>query len=201
MPGSISGPQLGEAAHRLLKNSLNIKSSPTSSGYSGQMLHRNHPNNNATYRPRAVGPLGYDPRFSKDPVYYHTPEGIVRSPKPSYASNGYQGNKQNFKAQERFSYQEQYLNIGNGMSNLTIDGGARSQQNAVMPMRMPNPGQSPNVRQQFMQNVGPPPSPPSRWIARSTVGTTSMKQDKQIKQVYQIKSRTSQNMSDSGLQQ
>lgn len=165
------------------------------------MLHRNYPSNHAPYRPRAAGPLGYEPRFPKDPKYYHAPEAIVRSPKPSYVSNGYQGNRQNFKTQERFSYQDQYLNIGNGMSNLTIDGGARSRQHTTTPMRMPNPGQAPNLQQQFVQNIGPPPSPPSRWISRSTVGTTSMKQDKQIKQVYQIKSRAPQNISDSGSQQ
>lgn len=201
VPGSISGPQLGEAAHRLLRNSLNVKSSQVSSGFSGQTLHRNYPSNHATYRPRAAGPLGYETRFSKDPNYYHAPEGIVRSPKPGYASNGYQGNRQNFKAQERSSYQEQYLNIGNGMSSMTIDGGARSRQHATTPMRMPNPGQLPNLQQQFIENIGPPPAPPSRWISGSTVGTTSMKQDKQVKQVYQIKSRTSQVIPDSGSQQ
>lgn len=87
------------------------------------------------------------------------------------------------------------------MSGLTVDGGSRSRHDAMAPMQMPNPGQSPNLRQQYMQNIGPPPSPPSRWISRSTVGTTSVKQDKQVKQVYQIKSRTSQNISDSGSQQ
>ncbi|KAL8117034.1 hypothetical protein AgCh_023282 [Apium graveolens] len=201
VPGSISGPQLGEAAHRLLRNSLNVKSSQISSGFSGQTLHRNYPSNHATYRPRAAGPLGYEPRFSKDPNYYHAPEGIVRSPKPSYASNGYQGTRQNFKGQERFSYQDQCLNIGNGMSSLTMDGGGRSRQHIAAPMRMPNPGQSPNLQQQFVQNIGPPPSPPSRWISGSTVGTTSIKQEKQVKQVYQIKSRTSQGIPDSISQQ
>lgn len=164
------------------------------------MLHQNHPSNQTTYKPRAAGPLGYETRFSNNPNYYYAPEGTVRSPKPNYASNGYQGNKQNFKAQERVSYQEKLLNIGNGMSSLTVDG-ARNRPNAMTPMRMPNPGQSSNPQQQFIQNIGPPPSPPSRWISRSTVGTTSMKQDKQIKQVYQIKNRTPQNISDSGSQQ
>lgn len=50
--GAISGPTLGEAAYRLVQNTLNIKSE--------QMSYRNFRGNQAINRPRPAGPPGYE---------------------------------------------------------------------------------------------------------------------------------------------
>ncbi|XP_071737967.1 5'-3' exoribonuclease 4-like [Rutidosis leptorrhynchoides] len=44
VPGAIHGNVLGEAAHRLLNNSLNIRSSSNSHGFYDQSQYRNGPN-------------------------------------------------------------------------------------------------------------------------------------------------------------
>lgn len=165
------------------------------------MWHRNSPVNHVAQRPRAAGPSGYERGFSEDPSYFHAPQGVMGSPRFGLAQNGFQGKRQNFKAQERHLHQEQYHNLGNGMSNLTLDGGVRTRTNAMTFPRMPNSGQSPNARHQFAQNIGPPPSPPRRWICRPTSGTSGMYEKQQVKQVYQIKSHVPQNLSDPGFQQ
>lgn len=203
--GAISGPMLGEAAHRLLKNTLNIKHNNTTSPGFLEPPHRNWQNNHLLQRPRQ--PSGYGRGFYDDSNYvngHHNPRG----------SNMYElqqgNNRQNFKGQERYSsYEEQqyHQNLTNGISSLTIDGGVRmrTQAAAVVPQahRMPNPrGQvASSSRHQFVQNLAPPPSPPPTWIGRPVVpGSTGM-HEKQVKKVYLAKSRLPQSCSDPGLPQ
>ncbi|KAK2991443.1 hypothetical protein RJ640_028526 [Escallonia rubra] len=202
VPGAISGSLLGEAAHRLLKNTLNIKPNGTSSGVLEQMSYRNSAGNHVVHRPRPAGPSGYEKGFFEDPNSFHghRPRGVMDTPRFAGPHNEFQGNRLNFRAQERTLYQEQYNNLRNGMSNMAIEGSIRTRSPAVMAPRMPNSGQVLNTRHQFVQNAGPPPSPPTRWISKLSGGNSGMN-EKQVKKVYQVKSRVSQNSTDNGFQQ
>ncbi|XP_055835071.1 5'-3' exoribonuclease 4 isoform X1 [Solanum dulcamara] len=234
VPGAIAGTSLGEAAHRLLKNTLNIKPGGTNFGVLDQSYSRNFPGNHVLNRPRPAGPSGYEggfydqmshrnlspnhrPRFPgpagrasgffEDPTYFpcnFMPRG--ESGNPRYAPSPYelQNTRQNFRMQDRHSYQDQYYSMRNEMSVLTIESGARSMPYSTV-ARMPNFGQLSNVcpPPPFTQNVGPLPSPPLQWINKPARGATVMHlkhqetskgtaYDKQVKQVYQIKSRPTQ---------
>ncbi|KAK3020390.1 hypothetical protein RJ639_046123, partial [Escallonia herrerae] len=186
VPGAISGSLLGEAAHRLLKNTLNIKPNGTSSGVLEQMSYRNSAGNHVVYRPRPAGPSGYEKGFFEDPNSFHGhhPRGVMDTPRFAGPHNEFQGNRLNFRAQERTLYEEQYNNLRNGMSNMAIEGAIRTRSPAVMALRMPNSGQVLNTRHQFVQNVAPPPSPPTRWISKFSAGNSGMN-EKQVKKVYQ----------------
>ncbi|KAK3009578.1 hypothetical protein RJ639_014266 [Escallonia herrerae] len=202
VPGAISGSLLGEAAHRLLKNTLNIKPNGTSSGVLEQISYRNSAGNHVVHRPRPAGPSGYEKGFFEDPNSFHghRPRGVMDTPRFAGPHNEFQGNRLNFRAQERILYQEKYNNLRNGMSNMAIEGASRTRSPAVMAPRMPNSGQVLNTHHQFVQNVGPPPSPPTRWISKFSAGNSGMN-EKQVKKVYQVKSRVSQSSTDNGFQQ
>ncbi|KAL3537892.1 hypothetical protein ACH5RR_001258 [Cinchona calisaya] len=213
--GAISGPSLGEAAHRLLKNTLNIKSNDFYSGMMDQKSNQNFPGNHVPNRPRPAGPLG-EKGFSEQMTYRSTlGNNMVNKPRPpgpsgyggfieqsnyfngynnargilggqAYASPEFSGNKQNFRAQFRYPPQHQHHNLRNGMSALTIEGGTQTRPNAALSPRMPNSGQSPHMRHHYVQSIGPPPSPPSKWISKPSSGT-ALGFEKQVKKVYQVK--------------
>ncbi|XP_076887419.1 5'-3' exoribonuclease 4 [Bidens hawaiensis] len=180
VPGAIHGNMLGEAAHRLLNNSLNIK--PNSPGFYDQSQYRNYPPNNLQHRPRSSGPSGYGRNYNDDPNYYNgypNPRGPM--PKPRFGPtppNQFQPNRPSFKQQESYTYQNQYQDITNGMAGLSMEGGPRSRQ---YPARMAQP----NPRNQTVGNL---PTPPPTWIGRPTVD-----ENQQVKNAYQIKTRVSQN--------
>ncbi|KAK9292256.1 hypothetical protein L1049_020220 [Liquidambar formosana] len=216
VPGAICGPLLGEAAHRLLKNTLNIKPNGSSSGLLEQPSYRNFPSNYTVNRTRPAGPSGYERGFSEDLSYYNghynNPRGIMGSPRFPPNPNQMQGNRQNFRTQDRFTYQEETDNLRTGMSALKMEESVRTRPQAVMSPRMPNSGHSPNLHNQFVQNVGPLPAPPPKWINKPAAvnGSTYHRQqdtasvgsyEKQVRQVYQVKTRGPQNQSDSGYQQ
>lgn len=173
MHGAIAGPRLGEAAHRLVNNTLNLKANGSpSGGFSGQYPTMSRP----------AGPSGYERGFRQEGNYYDNnsfnPQGIMgrpRFPPP----NGYQNERQNSRAPN----QEQYRNMKIGMSSLD--------ENSV---RMGNPSQ------QYSQYTSPLPAPPSMWIDKpvnSNGGMYTWQQDamsheKPGKKVYQIKSRSPQ---------
>lgn len=229
VPGAIAGPSLGEAAHRLLKNTLNIKPGGTNFGALDQSYSRNIPGNHVLSRPRPAGLSGYEGGFydqmsrrnlspnhrSRFPGPAGRASGFFEDPyfpsncmprgasgNPRYAPSPYelQNTRQNFRMQDRHSYQDQYHSMRNEMSVLTIESGARTRPYSTVP-RMPNSGQLSDVHPPpFTQNVGPLPSPPLQWINKPARGATAMYikhqetstgmgYDKQVKQVYQIKSR------------
>lgn len=108
--------------------------------------------------------------------------------------------RQNFRTQDKIHYQEQYHNLRSGMSTLTMEENARSKPPAMMSPRIPNSGNTTNPPTQFMQNMGPLPSPPPQWINRAVTAnggmyvgqleTTSGGQfEKQGKKIYQVKTR------------
>lgn len=191
--GSISGPRLGEAAHRLLKNTLNLK--PNHNNYSEsfqQTPYRNSQSNHVIInRPRAAGPSGYGKGFidNSSPYYgnYNNPRAITGPPRSAPSQYEFQGNRQNIKAQDRYSRA--------GMSALTIDE-VRTRPQAMMSLMTPNSGQLPNNGNQFVQNMASLPSPPPKWINRPP-GSSGMYYDQQkstastyeaqVKKVYQVK--------------
>ncbi|XP_068650773.1 5'-3' exoribonuclease 4-like [Aristolochia californica] len=196
VPGAISGPLLGEAAHRLLKNSMQSQHSNGSGMFRSPQ--RNFPNN-VWNRHVPAGPSGYD-RFALDSSYYaHYSTQPALHPSrsaPSFLET--QDRRQAFKVQERSYYPPEdnhYLNMG--MSKLTVEEGQRFRQ------RIPNITGSPLQRpqhQQPIENSAPPPWPPTNWIdkpmpgdARSyhRQGTTSpgTNEKQQIKKVYQVKTQ------------
>ncbi|KAF5952340.1 hypothetical protein HYC85_010284 [Camellia sinensis] len=192
--GSISGPRLGEAAHRLLKNTLNLK--PNHNNYSEsfqQTPYRNSQSNHVIInRPRAAGPSGYGRGFidNSSPYYgnYNNPRAITGPPRSAPSQYEFQGNRQNIKAQDRYSRA--------GMSALTIDE-VRTRPQAMMSVMTPNSGQLPNNGNQFVQNMASLPSPPPKWINRppSSSGmyydqqqkSTASTYEAQVKKVYQVK--------------
>ncbi|KAL4577998.1 hypothetical protein LXL04_014113 [Taraxacum kok-saghyz] len=172
VPGSMHGNVLGEAAHRLLKNSLNIRSTgPPSGYYDNQQNYQNTPgnnnnNNNFQHRPRP----SRNP--NEDQFYYQNyPNPRASMPRPRFGPNNY---RPNTKPQE---YQEQYQDLSNSMSALTMDNGSRGRQ---YPVRAAPPQSSGGIL----------PSPPPTWISRPEGNVGAY--DKDVKKVYQIKTRVSQ---------
>ncbi|XXG42674.1 hypothetical protein AAC387_Pa01g2896 [Persea americana] len=215
VPGAISGPLLGEAAHRLLKNSLQIYSNG-----SGLLdpPYRNSPNimNN---RPRPAGPSGYERGFTQDYLlaHDHYPRGNPNSRSGPPFNEVQVGNRQNLRMEERLPLQERYHNLRSGFSNMTIEEGSRFRhQTGMMQPRMPNTsGFNQMYPHQHPQTTGPPPRPPANWIGKPvmTTGNAAMYHrqemfspggggnEKQVRMVYQAKTRSPQNLSDSGFAQ
>ncbi|XP_038973783.1 5'-3' exoribonuclease 4-like isoform X2 [Phoenix dactylifera] len=168
VPGTLSGHVLGEAAHRLVKNSLQIKSNNT-----GRLLET--PCRNAAQgvnKPRPAGPLGYERGFMEDKEYYRSstynpPSCNIQgfsNPRLSQFASDFQGCSQNFRMQK--SNFQDHSNISTGLPNPTIEEGLRFRSHP----RMPNARYWPN-HQQRIQNAGPPPPlPPINWIGKQTSG-------------------------------
>ncbi|XP_024187352.1 5'-3' exoribonuclease 4 isoform X2 [Rosa chinensis] len=228
IPGAIAGTVLGEAAHRLVKNTLNLRASNPSSGFwdQSQPLRASSGNYNGNYpvnRPRPAGPSGYERGFREEPNYGNSfnPQGIMARPRAPY-SNGVQGDRQSFRTQERtqyqeqsfrgqerIQYQEQYRNMRTGMSSLTMEGSVRTRSPVVAQPGMPNSGYSTNPHQQFVQNMGALPPPPTKWINKefgANGGIYGRHQEtgyggpyeQQVKKVYQVKTRPPQDLPNSG---
>ncbi|XP_021669353.2 5'-3' exoribonuclease 4 isoform X2 [Hevea brasiliensis] len=170
VPRGIAGPLLGEAAHRLVKNTLNIRPNGSSSRYFEQPPYRNIPGNPMFNRPRPAGPSGNERSYNYDPNYYYghygNQQGLMSNPRFSPISNGMPGNRHNFKTQDRVQYPEQYHDIKSGISALTVEENVRSRPPVVILQRVPNTGSNSNMHHQVEQNIGPLPSPPTKWIFR-----------------------------------
>ncbi|XP_071735422.1 5'-3' exoribonuclease 4 [Rutidosis leptorrhynchoides] len=190
VPGAIHGNVLGEAAHRLLNNSLNIRSSSNSHGFYDQSQYRNGPNgpngpsNNLQHRPRQAGPSGYQRKYNEDPNYYHNypnPRGPIPRPRFGVTPNHFQHNtRQGLKPQESYTYQDQFQYLNNGMAGLSMESGPR---NRTYPVRMVQPQTTRN------QNFGNLSTPPTTWINRPSM---TMDNNQQVKKIYQTKTRASQ---------
>lgn len=168
MSGTLSGHVLGEAAHRLVKNSLQLKSNNAV-----RLLDK--PWGNAApcvNKPRPAGPSGYERGFMEDKDYYRSStynppicniRGFSNS-RPFQFASDFQGYRQNFGMQK--SNYQNHENTSTGISNLTIEEGPRFQSHA----RMPNCRCWPN-HQRHIQNAGPPPPLlPLNWIDKQTRG-------------------------------
>ncbi|KAI4350037.1 hypothetical protein L6164_010564 [Bauhinia variegata] len=210
VPGAIAGPQLGEAAHRLVKNTLNIKLN-MSPGLLEQPF-QNIPGHHTTNRFRSPGPSGYGKYYGEETSYnngpYNNHQGRPRFP---ISSNIGQNDRHYFRIQDRSQYQENFHNVKGGFSALTMEEGARSavasKPPPMMLPRTPNSGIATNLSQHFVQNIGPP-IPPPKWITKEPAmngmyvrhqeGGFGGVYDKQVKKVYQVKTRHPQDMSEYG---
>ncbi|PIA44909.1 hypothetical protein AQUCO_01700467v1 [Aquilegia coerulea] len=170
---AISGPHLGEASHRLLRNTLQIK--PSTSGWLDQSSYRQHISNNHTVnRPRPAGPSGYERGYAQDPNYYYannTPRGTISISRSTPSFNEIR-NEQNYRTPERYQYQDQY-NLPGGMSSLTIQERA-SYPHPVIPPRVSNVLYSPSPQQIHVQYVVQPPRPPTTWIDKPFYGKSGV---------------------------
>ncbi|XP_054819025.1 5'-3' exoribonuclease 4 isoform X1 [Prosopis cineraria] len=198
VPGAIAGPQLGEAAHRLVKNTLNIKLNNASYGLLEQP-YQTSPNHHAMNRHRAAGSSGYGKCYVDDASSYYAHNhhhqgmmsGRLRFP---ISSNGGQNDRQNFRIQDRSQYPEQFHNMKTGFSAMTTT--MVSCKPPPMLLRPPSSRSASNL--QHVPSMGPP-IPPPKWITNGinsrhhdpAHGITS---DKQMKKVYQVKTRHAQNM-------
>ncbi|XP_043715456.1 5'-3' exoribonuclease 4-like [Telopea speciosissima] len=206
VPRAISGPLLGEAAHRLLKNRLRTTANPTtSSALKEPPPYRNVPNHRVN-RPRPAGPSGYENGFTQNLNYYyghynHSQGAMMTSSRSAPSFHEVQGNGQNFRPQDRLLYPEQY-NLHTGLAALMIEEGLRSRPHQGVPPRMPNAGYSPNPQYSTGWNVGSPPFPPTNWIHKQpneamylTQQETVSHGEKQVKKAYQVKTRAPQETS------
>ncbi|GAY54173.1 5'-3' exoribonuclease 4 [Citrus sinensis] len=208
VPGAIAGPVLGEAAHRLIKNTLNYKPNG-SPGFFEQPSYHNFQGNyaNAVTRLRPAAPSGHERGYGDESRYnygnYNYPQGMRGNSRFPVPSNGMQGNKHHARMQERFQHQD----LGTGMSALAIEESTRSRPPIVMLSRVQNSGYSGNPSQQFLPNMGPLPPPPNNWINRAAAGEPAMYnghesasggayEKQQVKKVYQIKTRLPYETSD-----
>lgn len=191
LPGAIVGPQLGEGAHRLVKNTLNIKPNGSPSGLfqqppsfnvsSNYTISKQRPARSSGFergffddpslsyssRPRAAGTSG-GRGYSDGPNYhgqYNHLHGVMANPRhPS--SNGMQVNRNNFLVQDRLHYQECHHDLRTGMSALSFEGSGRGAILVEMSSRMPNPGFSRNLDHRSEQNTISLPIP-TKWINMS----------------------------------
>lgn len=180
VPGAMGGLQLGEAAHRLVKNTLNIKHNGSSPGFLDHMSQRNFPDSNPSYRPRPAGPMGYARGYDETNHYYghqNVPRGVIMNG-PRY--NTHHG-KQTVRMEDRSSHRENYHDLGPAMSSLTL------QEGRTRPTGQYNrTGHS--QQNQFVQNGNPLPSPPVKWINTGPRGS-SVVSDVQMRQNYRIEMR------------
>ncbi|MED6111231.1 5'-3' exoribonuclease 4 [Stylosanthes scabra] len=170
--GAIAGSQLGEAAHRLVRNSLNIKLNNTSHGFSEQ-----HASHHTINNLQSAGSSGHGKHYPETTGGYYgqyNHQGIMARPKYPISSN--EGGRQNFKAHDRLQ-QKPFHNLKTGFSAMTIEEGAR--------IRTSGPTANP---QHQVAHMGPP-----KWTPKtSTMNgkyTGARASGKQMKVVYQVKTR------------
>ncbi|TKY52154.1 5'-3' exoribonuclease 4 [Spatholobus suberectus] len=178
VPGAVAGSQLGEAAHRLVKNTLNIKSNNTSHG-----LLEQPPAHHTKSRLRSAGYGKYYGENTSGYYGQYNNHGVMTRPR-------YGGQN------ERQKHQEQFRNVKTEFSALRMEEGERPRSS-----RLPNSRPITNLQPQFVQNIGPS-VPPPKWMTKAPLmnGMHTRHQeaalwatthDKQTKKVYQVKTRQS----------
>jgi 5'-3' exoribonuclease 4 len=158
--GALSGNLLGEASHRLIRNSLQIKPSSSSAGLLDVPCRggRYRPTN---IRPRPAGSYSY----ADENTHNHYISYYASNPNQNHiAQSSYNSYQYNVRFQERPGYSVQA-----GMSRLTI-----GQQHTRAPNAMYAGNQTRSETISFRQTVSPeqvvhhpgtsPPFPPNNWI-------------------------------------
>ena len=198
--GAITGSQLGEAAHRLVKNTLNIKWNDTSHG-----LLEQPPVRHTINKFHSAGPSGHGKYHGENTNSYygeHNHHGIMTRQRYPISSNGEQMHRQDFRIQDRSRHQEQLQNLKTGFSALTMEERLRPKPSSALPIS----GPTTNLEPRFVQNTGSS-VPAPKWKNKAPInGMYTGRQDasgavnhKQIK-VYKVKSRLPQETPDSGNQ-
>ncbi|CAA0831471.1 5-3 exoribonuclease 4 [Striga hermonthica] len=190
--GTLSGPVLGEAAYRLVHNTLNIKSERTHprSFQGNHVVNKTRPagppgyergvyssNQYDSYRQRAAG-QSYDRGAGR---YGYNEQGYnYEDPNSHYgnygsrfqmgtAASSYGAYPNNMQGNYNVGYNTENRydhELRNGMSALTIESGSRNRPRAALTSR------SSQVIPQSVVNADSPPTPPPKWIGRPAVGSS-----------------------------
>ncbi|CAN0920506.1 5'-3' exoribonuclease 4 [Linum grandiflorum] len=198
LPGVISGPELGEAAHRLVRNTLNIR---PNNGLIEQPLVPNGAGNQMASRNRRPATYDYGRSYGDDPNFrdgYYNQQRPMGGPKAPLPLNGLQGSRQNFRPKERFRNVDKFRDLRTGVSSLTLDENVGVGPPAMLLQRKPNSRYPQNFNHQFEQTTSALPSPPTKWsnnmpdgaagrYFRQDTATRSRKEKQQVRHVYQIK--------------
>ncbi|MED6161127.1 5'-3' exoribonuclease 4, partial [Stylosanthes scabra] len=164
--GAIAGSQLGEAAHRLVRNSLNIKLNNISQQHASH-----HTINNL----QSAGSSGHGKHYPESTDGYngqYNHQGIMTRPKYPISSN--EGGRQNFRALDRLQ-QKPFHNLKTGFSAMTIEEEART--------RTSGPTANPQHQHMGLR----------KWSPKTSIMngkyTGPAASGKQMKVVYQVKMR------------
>ncbi|KAL5712627.1 5'-3' exoribonuclease 4 [Ranunculus cassubicifolius] len=188
---AMSGPHLGEASHRLLRNTLQIKPSTSSTGLMDQpyQYHQHVPNNtHMVNRTRPAGPSGYERPHAYAQIqnqnYYQGPRGsgssnaMINSRSEPSLDQVWNGLSYHNRV-----HQDPY-NLNVGMTNLTVDD--RSAYPHMMVPRGQYAGQIPG------QYVVQTPTLPTTWVDKPVYGNSGVYGRQQPvpsppKVIYQVK--------------
>ncbi|KAG6468938.1 hypothetical protein ZIOFF_073633 [Zingiber officinale] len=158
--GALSGHLLGEAAHRLVKNSLQIRSNNNAGLL--DLAYRNGPTFGSKVKP--TGPLGYERGYESPNYYQYSNTGMQGFSNSRPKIHDTQFSKQNTRMPESSNShgQSSYSNTGivPDVSQLRLENGPKQQPQ----IRMQNPGFSVPQQQSILDGGPPPPFPPMNWI-------------------------------------
>ncbi|KAG6470679.1 hypothetical protein ZIOFF_071756 [Zingiber officinale] len=158
--GALSGHLLGEAAHRLVKNSLQIRSNNNAGLL--DLAYRNGPTFGSKVKP--TGPLGYERGYESPNYYQYSNSGMQGFSNSRPKIHDTQFSKQNTRMPESSNShgQSSYSNTGivPDVSQLRLENGPKQQPQ----IRMQNPGFSAPQQQSILDGGPPPPFPPMNWI-------------------------------------
>lgn len=194
VPGAISGSFLGEAAHRLLKNTLQVKSN----GGPG-LMGVNHAADTPP-RNRFSGYSAYEGGFARahnngSGAYGH--QAMLHQSRSAPVFHDTQSHQANNRYQNRPAYPQNRQYLREKMANMSLGEGMRAHPSAAnAESRMP-----PVKVQHHIRNTSRPPLPPTNWIDQPMSGNSGVYKKhgtgpqggfhKEVRKIYQP--RTKQN--------
>lgn len=160
--GAISGLLLEEAAHRLVRNSLQIKAN--SAGLLDSPYNRKNSSSFLTAKMKPSRPSGYEGGFQNPNLYphrhLHNPRDFS-NPRVAHSTE-LQNTRNPFRSNEHFNPQDQY-HIERGTSQSSVEDGLRYRPHQrMMPSSAISPIQPPPIHNVVLS----PPLPPTNWIGK-----------------------------------